>query len=112
MPVTVPSADQILGETASQMREIAADPHFRGDPVATGLSRSMVTAASTTHSIEATMSLDLKLSNIRLPHDIARSVSFCEEVSAEAGVVLTELHAACARARTKILAAVRGEGKR
>ncbi len=69
----------------------------------------MITAVSTSHAIEATMSLNLRLSNIHLPHDIAESVSYCEEASDAAGEVLTVLYNACANARSKILdAAGRG----
>lgn len=106
------SEDQILSEAARQVREAASDPYFQGDPVARGLAESLVTASSTTHSVEATMALDLQLKNVRLPHDLARSVSHCEEVSEAAGAVLTALHAACTRARAAVLEAAGGEADR
>lgn len=112
MSVTVMSEDQILAEAARQIRAAAADPYFHGDTVNRALAGSLVTANSTTHSIEATMALDLSLKSIRLPLDLARSVSFCEDVSEAAGSVLTVLHATCTGARAKILAAAGGEGQR
>lgn len=112
MSVTVPSEDQILTEAARNVREAAADPYFQGDAVLRGLADSLVTASSTVCSVEATMSLDLQIKNIRLPHDLASSVSYCAEVSDEAGAVLTALHAACATARAMVLEAAGGEGSR
>lgn len=112
MSVTVPSEDQILSEAARNVREAATDPYFQGDPVTKGLADSLVTASSTMLAVEATMSLDLQLKNIRLPHDLASSVSYCAEVSDEAGAVLTALHAACAAARAAVLEAAGGEAKR
>lgn len=110
MTVTLMSSDQILSEAARQFREIAADSHFRGDPVKAGLAATMVTASSSDYSIEATMSLSLELAGIRLPHDLASSVRYCEDVSKEADVVLTALRAACVSGREQVLAAMEGRG--
>ncbi|THV26790.1 hypothetical protein [Glycomyces paridis] len=108
MSATVMSEDQILAEAAGQIRAAAADPYFRGDPVQRALPEVAVTAVSDTHTIEATMTLDLVLKSIRLPHDLAQSVTFCADVSEAAGSVLTALHAACSQARATILAAAGG----
>ncbi|MDA1362679.1 hypothetical protein O1R50_23865 [Glycomyces luteolus] len=102
------SADQIFSEAARQLRQIAADSHFRGDPVAAGLGATMVVASSTEFSIEVTTSLALELESVRLPHDLARGVSYCEDVSQEVGAVLTALRAGCVNARVQVLAAVGG----
>jgi hypothetical protein len=104
------STDQILSEAAWQLREVAADSHFRGDPVAAGLGATMVTAASTEFAIEATMSLGLELASIRLPHDLASGVSYCEDVSKEVGLVLSALRASCVGARSQVPAAAKGRG--
>lgn len=110
MTATLMSADQILSEAARQVRAVATDPVLRGaDPVSAGLEQTMVTASSTTHAVEAVMSLKLELAHVSLPRDLARSVSYCEEVSDEVGAVLTALHAACASVRAQILEAVKGE---
>ena len=110
MAVTLMSTDQVLSEAAGQLRRIASDSHFRGDPVEAGLGATMVTAASTEFAIEATMSLGLELASVRLPHDLANGVSYCEDVSKEVGLVLSALRESCVGARSQVLAAVKGRG--
>lgn len=105
----MPSTDQVLSETAWHLRDLATDPdHPDADWLSLSLDRTLISAESTSYSISATMSLSLTLANLRLPTDLARSVSFCEQVSNEAGVVLTELHRFCVEVRAKVLDAAEG----
>lgn len=115
MSVNLPSLDQILTEAAERLEDLTPDltPAEADEVVKASLDAVTVTATVPTFAVSATMTLALQLKSIHLPHDTARHWSYCEQVSGVAGVLLTELRAACAEARSQVLAAVaqiRGAG--
>jgi hypothetical protein len=108
MTVSLPSLDQILSEAAEHLEDLTPDltPAEVDEVVKDSLASTLVTATMPTFSISATMSLALRLDSIHLPADTARDWSYCEQVGQAAGVLLTELRAACTEARTQVLAAI------
>jgi hypothetical protein len=114
MTVNLPSLDQILTEAAERLEDLTPDltPAEVDEVVQDALASTLVTATLPTFSVSATMSLALRLDSIHLPIDTARDWSYCEQIGQAAGVVLTELRAACTEARTQVLTAIgqfRGE---
>lgn len=108
MSVNLPSLDQILTEAAERLEDLTPDltPTEVDEVIESCLSSTMVTATMPTFSIAATMNLSLRLDAIQLPVDTARHWSYCEQVALAAGVLLTELRAACVHARAQVLAAI------
>jgi hypothetical protein len=108
MSVNLPSLDQILTEAADRLEDLTPDltPAEADEVVKASLEAVAVTATMPTFAMSATMTLALRLNSIHLPHDTARHWSYCDQVSQVAGVMLTELRAACTEARSQVLAAV------
>ena len=108
MTVNLPSLDQILIEAAERLEDLTPDltPAEVDEVVKEALASTLVTATLPTFAIGATMSLALQLDSIHLPADTARHWSYCEQIGQAAGMVLTELRAACTEARTQVLAAI------
>ncbi|MEV3935585.1 hypothetical protein AB0K52_06365 [Glycomyces sp. NPDC049804] len=114
MTVNLPSLDQILTEAAERLEDLTPDltPAEVDEVVQDALASTMVTATLPTVAVSATMSLALQLDSIHLPADTARDWSYCEQIGQAASALLTGLRAACAEARTQVLAAIgqfRGE---
>lgn len=114
MSVNLPSLDQILSEAAERLEDLTPDltPAEVDEVVSDCLPSTLVTATVPTFAVSATMSLTLQLDAIHLPADTARHWSYCEQVSQAAGLLLTELRAACTEARSQVLTAIgkfRGE---
>lgn len=108
MTVNLPSLDQILSEAAERLEDLTPDltPAEVDQVVEDCLASTLVTATTPNFAISATMNLALRLEAIHLPVDTARDWSFCAQVGQAAGALLTELRAACADARTQVLAAI------
>ena len=108
MSVNLPSLDQILTEAAVHFEDLTPDltPDEVNEVVADCLAATTVTATVPTFAVGATMNLALRLESIQLPADAARHWSYCDQVARAAGLVLTELRAACTQARTQVLAAI------
>lgn len=108
MTVNLPSLDQILTEAAERLEDLTPDltPAEVDEVVKESLAATLVTASVPTFAMSATMSLSLQLKAIHLPPDTARHWSYCEQIGQAAGLLLTELRAACTEARTQVLAAI------
>ncbi|MBO3733125.1 hypothetical protein [Glycomyces niveus] len=108
MTVNLPSLDQILTEAAERLEDLTPDltPAEVDQVVEDCLASTLVTAATPTFAISATMNLALHLEAIHLPVDTARDWAFCEQVGQAAGALLTELRSACHEARSQVLAAI------
>ncbi|WP_026924437.1 hypothetical protein [Glycomyces arizonensis] len=108
MSVNLPSLDQILTEAAAHFEDLTPDltPAEVDEVVQNCLASTAVSATVPTFAVSATMNLALRLESIQLPADAARHWSYCDQVAQAAGLVLTELRAACTEARTQVLAAI------
>ena len=114
MSVNLPSLNQILAEAAVHFEDLTPDltPDEVDEVVTDCLAATTVTATVPTFAVSATMNLALRLKAIQLPADAARHWSYCDQVGQAAGLVLSELRAACTEARTQVLTAIdrmRGE---
>ena len=115
MSVNLPSLDQILSEAAIRLEDLTGDltPTEADEVIGTSLEAVTVTATVPTFAVSATMDLALRIRSIHLPSDTARHWSYCEQIGQAAGLLLTELRAACSEARAQVLAAIgqsRGAG--
>lgn len=108
MSVNLPSLDQILAEAAVHFEDLTPDltPAEVDEVVADCLAATTVTATVPTFAVSATMNLALRLEAIHLPGDTARHWSYCDQVAQAAGLVLTELRAACVQGRGQVLTAL------